>query len=92
MSQKDLEKIMNPEEAKEYVEILKKAMVGMIKDQAENQALREKYAKESLNPPRLMKGGQYYRLDLHLRGKQALAVINLLEELDKFSETKGDKC
>ena len=86
ISEKELDKIKeNPEELKDYMELLKKATVGMIKEQAETAATREKYARESKREPLTFNHERTYRLDLHLKGTEAIKVINLLERLDKRS-------
>lgn len=84
ISEKELEKIKNnPEELKTYMDLLKKSLVGMIKEQEETAATREKYARESKREPFNFNNERFYRLDLHLKGTEAIKVINLLKGLDK---------
>jgi len=70
-----------PEEAIEMGSLMKKAFSTMIRDSEENQAIREKYAKESqnkskfFNEPRQM----YYEIRLHLTKAQLLKLIEALE-------------
>ena len=86
ISEKELDKIKsNPEELKNYMDLLKKSLVGMIKEQEETAATREKYARESKREPLNFNHERVYRLDLHLKGREAIKVINLLERLDKRS-------
>ena len=80
ISEKELDKIKsNPEELKNYMDLLKKSLVGMIKEQEETAATREKYARESKREPLNFNHDIVYRLDLHLKGKDAIEFINLLE-------------